>query len=254
MQPNPLRRAQYSWIEGNYPLTKLIIAVNVVTILLSLGGVPVHAWLGFVSIQRPWTFFTYPLVSVDPLGALFYGIWLYWIGGSLERSWGTSFFGRYFALMTIITSVSMFVGYLLLAGMPVTEAGLSVTNWLPISALTVAWCMLNPEQVILFWGIIPILAKWIAVGEVLVIFFTHFRIHPLMGLLALSGCFASFLWVRYRAWGNIYLYSSLPHSSRKKARPQRSPEDKFTWRDLNPLEWIARWRRKRQFMRLWKDD
>lgn len=246
-------RVRYAWQEGNYPLTKWIIVLNIATLIASAFTHSIGYWLAFdapVSLARPWTLLTYPFVSFDPIGLIFYGLWLYWVGGSLERSWGTRFYAGYLAAMSVITALGMSAGAALLHGIfPVNET-------LPLAALTVAWCMLNPDLEIRLWGIVPILAKWLAVGEVLIIFFTHARMHPLFGFFALSGCAASYLWVRTRAWSDVHLYSSMPYAPRpKKQKVQRGPrDDKFSMRDLNPFERMARARRKKQFERLMKDD
>jgi hypothetical protein len=131
-------------------------------------------------------------------------------------------------------------------------------NWLPLAALIVAWCMLNPNEEIRIWGIIPILAKWLALGEVLIIFFIYSnfggRMNLLLGMCALIGCAASFAWVRTRAWHDIHLYSSMPVRQPKIKKKKVRRDDDFSWRDLNPFERIARARRKKQFQRLFEDE
>ncbi len=249
---NFLSRLRYWWVEGSYPLTKVIILINVLTLIVGVF-VPIAPWLTFsapFSWRLPWTALTYPLYSADPFGLLFYGLWLYFVGGSLERSWGTRFFATYFFLMAIITALGITLGAFVLKG------AFPVFNTMPLAALTVAWCMLNPDLEIRLWGIIPILAKWLAVGEVLIILFTYGRIHPLAGVFALSGCAASYWWVRTRAWRDVALYSSMPVTPRapeaKKKRNRR--DDDFSIRDLNPFERIARARRRKQFARLIEED
>lgn len=255
MQPNSSdvwSRLRYAWQEGNYPLTKWIIVINVATFLAVLFRAPVDEWLSFyapASLAQPWRLLTYPLVSVHPISLLFYGLVMWWVGGSLERSWGTRFFAIYFGLMAIISALGLSAGA---ATLGVTS--LNVDNWLPLAALVVAWCMLNPNQEIRLWGVIPILAKWLALGEVLLIFFGYAQMHLLLGFFALFGCAASFLWVRTRGWHDIHLYSSMParQRARKPKRPRR--DDDFSLRDLNPLDRLARARRKKQFQRLFEDD
>jgi len=257
MRRQPWDRDRYTWQIGDYPLTKVIIALNALTFLAGLLRLPIMEWLAFYapsSLARPWTILTYPLISSDIFGLLFYGLWLYFVGSSLERSWGTRFYGLYFAAMAAITASGMSLGAALL----LHGSAFPIQPTMPLAALTVAFCMLNPDLEIRLWGIIPILAKWLAVGEVLILFFVHFSIHPLMGFFALSGCAASFLWVRTRAWGGVQLYSTMPVAPRRpKSRAKLRivpPDDRSAPSNLNPLEWLARRRRKKQFERLMKDD
>lgn len=252
MQSDLWSRARYAWQEGNYPLTKWMIVINVATLLAALFRAPVDQWLSFYapwSLTQPWRLLTYPLVSVNPIGLLFYGLMLWWVGGSLERSWGTRFFAIFFGLMSLITALGMSAG-----AATIGVQSFNIDNWLPLAALIIAWCMLNPDQEIRLWGVIPILAKWLALGEVLYIFFVYAQAHVVLGMSALLGCAASFAWVRTRGWHDIHLYSSMPSRQRiRKPKPPRRDDD-FSLRDLNPLERLARARRKKQFQRLFEDD
>ncbi len=250
---NFLSRVRYWWVEGSYPLTKVIILVNVLTLIVG-AFVPIARYLVFAapySWRMPWTALTYPLYSSDPIGLLFYGLFLWFIGSSLERSWGTRFFAIYFFLMGVITAVGLTLCSFII------KTPLPVSNTMPLAALFIAWCMLNPDLEVRWMGLIPILAKWMAVGEVLFILFSYGRIHPLAGVFALSGCAASYWWVRTRAWRDIALYSSIPYTPRpiKAKKPKRNRrDDDFSWRDLNPFEKMARARRKKQFERLMRED
>jgi membrane associated rhomboid family serine protease len=255
MPNETLSRARYWWSEGSYPLTKAMILINIATLLLSaFQPAFVTQLLQFQapeSLTRPWTLLTYPLVARDPIQLLFYGLVMWWVGGSLERSWGTKFFAVYCAVISVITALGISLGALLV------NHTIFLDNWLTLSALIVAWCMLNPNQEIRLYGIIPILAKWLAVGTALIILFTYGRSHFALGLCALVGCAASFWWVRTRAWNDVSLYSSMPVAPRpsRASRPKRPRrDDDFSWKDLNPIERIKRARRKKQFERLMKDD
>jgi membrane associated rhomboid family serine protease len=236
------------WLQSGCPLTIAIIAINFLTMALATFRVPPGAYLALSipqSLFRPWTLLTYPLVSFEIIGVIFYGLWLYFVGGSLERSWGTRFYGLFFFLMALISALGLIAGALLL------RVPVMADNWLAIAALTLTWCLLNPNETIRFNFFIPIQAKWLGIFEVLIIFFTYARFHPLMGFFALSGCAAAFAWVRYRPWRDIghYTVRTRPRVARSTPR-----DDKRTARDLNPFEYFARKRRKKRFERLMKDD
>jgi len=241
------------WLhEGEYPLTKAIILANVATLIASLGRLPVAQWLSFFapdSLRLPWTLITYPLVSFDPIGLIFYGLMLWWVCGSLERSWGTRTFAIFFAAISVISALGIVAGVSLLR-----LGGIPVFNQLPLAALIVAWAMLNPNLEIRIYGIIPILAKWLAVGTALIVFFTHFAIHPLMGFFALGGCAASLWWVRNRGWREAFSYAYRAPQPRGPKPKRARRDDDFSLKDLNPLERIARARRKKKFQRLFEDD
>lgn len=264
MTRTPWGTRQPVWSESNAPLTLALIVITSVICLLSFFGAPqIAGALSFIppdDLRQPWRLLTYPLSTVEPIGMLFYGLLLWWVGASLERSWGTKFYAAFFASMTVITAVGVTLGSLLL------HIPVAVGYYLPMSALFFAWCCLNPGQEVRVWGIIPVLAKWMAVAEVLIIFFSYGRPNPLMGVFALTGCGAAFAWVKMRAWDGVDLYQTTPRRwdsnpaprrPRLRVVPQREPkpkDDRFTMRDLNPLEWMAKRRRRKQFEKLMNDD
>ncbi len=100
----------------------------------------------------PWTALTYPLVSLDPIGLLFSCWWLWWAGGSLERSWGSQRFGIFFFANAAITAVGLYLGALLFHVGSLNLVGL----WMPLAGVTIAYAMTNPEQQIMFYFVIPI--------------------------------------------------------------------------------------------------
>jgi membrane associated rhomboid family serine protease len=241
------------WLHAdNYPLTRGVI---VLTVLLSLAmwlDAPLGAWLGFVapqSLAQPWTLLTYPLLAGDPIGLLFYCLLLWWFASSLERAWGTRTFAIFFGAMSVISALSLSLGVWLLK-----LGAIGVFYSLPLAALTVAWCALNPNETIRIYGIIPVLAKWVGVGTALIVFFGHAGIHLLLGFFALASCAASFYWIRARGWRNSFNYAyraPQPKPAKKKRGPH---DDDFSIKDLNPLERWKRARRKKQFQRLFEDE
>jgi membrane associated rhomboid family serine protease len=252
-RPNKLDDFLSAWLRSGYPLTMALIAANFLVLLLASFRLPVGEYLALqlpLGLLRPWTLLTYPLVTLGVLGMLFHAIWLYFVGGFLERAWGTRFFATYYAAMTVISALGLTLGAFLL------RVPVRADAWLPIAALTIAFCLINPHEIIRFWFILPIPARWIAIIEVVIIFFSYAGYHPLMGFFALTGCAASYLWVRNRAWSDAAHYTPRPRAfpvklPRRKARPL---DDRTSRRSLNPLEWWARRRRKKQFERLMRDD
>lgn len=206
MYGTPQRRApqNFQWASG-IPVTITLIAANAVTFLIGFstfnrgGAGPggLLSWLVFSSLTWPtdfWTPVTWPLVApIDLIGLLFGGLWAYWMGGSLERSWGTRAFLLFLAATSALTALTLYGGGMLL-GVPVIARGL----WLAIAAPTIAWCVLNAREVIRLYAVIPVPAPilaWLTIG------LTWFQVsisggHPLLGLFALSGCAAAYWYAR----------------------------------------------------------
>ena len=237
-----------AWQRSGFPLTIGIIAAKFVMLVLTTLGVPLAAWLICMvpeAWSQPWRVFTYSWVSFDIMDVIFSGITLYFFGGSLERSWGTRTFAIFFAAISFITAAGMSLAAWWL------HSSFFVASWLVVAALVVAWGMLNPFEKILFW-FVPIEGRIVALIDVLIIFFTHVQVSFVLALGALSGCAASYLWVKNRTWGNVTHWTI--RRPARAAKPRRPRDDAFSWRDLNPFERIARARRKKQFQRLFEDD
>ncbi|HYH01794.1 MAG TPA: rhomboid family intramembrane serine protease [Bacillota bacterium] len=174
------------------PVTKSLVLVTGLVYILSLlfSGLmilnlnelfilnPVNVFL------QPWTIVTYPLANPDIFSLIFGLLWLWFIGGSLERSLGSKTYGWFLALVTLLTGLAMaFTGYLFALAVPI--GGL----WLPLVGLTWAWANLNPYQELLFWGLIPVKAQWLAWIQALLTFLTYLQLsHNLIfSLAAMSG-------------------------------------------------------------------
>ncbi len=190
-------RVVYWIFKDRIPVTKLLIAVNVLTFLvMALFHPPqIQDYLSFVTVRAaivPWTAVTYPLVGIGGvISLLFAGYWLWWAGGSLERSWSSTAFALYFFLMSAATAAGIYVGGYL-THIPVVLEGL----WLPIAGVTVAYALLNPEQQILFFFVIPLKLKYLALIDVIIVLVQYGSTNPLMGILALAGCGVSYWYVR----------------------------------------------------------
>ena len=235
----------YWLFKDRIPVTKILILVNILTFLaiaiFRVQGV-LH-FLGFYSptaIAMPWTAFTYPLVGMnDLIGLLFAGYWLWFAGGSLERSWGSTTFGVYFFLMSAISALGLFVGSIL-TGIPVTVAGL----WLPIAGVTVAFAMLNPEQQILFMFVIPLKLKYLALLDAALVFVSYGMKSPILGVFALAGCAVS-LWYIRSGWRAGYRPSSYSDDKIIRMRPRHGAR-----RNLNPIKWYKDYQERKRLNNL----
>jgi membrane associated rhomboid family serine protease len=183
-------------IRDGIPAVKLIILANVLTLFLIISRVgTIKNYLSFYTpslFLTPWTIFTYPLLAAgDVISLLFAGYWLWVAGGALERSWGTRSFSIYFFLMSAVTAIGFYLGTLI-TGQPMVLAGL----WLPLAGATIAFAMRNPEETILFFFVIPLKLKYLALIDIVFVFAAYGSMSPVMGIFALLGCAFSYLYVK----------------------------------------------------------
>jgi membrane associated rhomboid family serine protease len=185
--------------QGFIPVTKSIMVLTTVIFLLyyilqyfNFGWLNGFLILTPASVFRaPWTLITYPLLNLDPIALIFSLLWLWFIGGSLERIWGSgSFFGFVFSV-TVVTGILMTtVGWFFLKGF-VEILGLQ----LPLVAITWAWARIYPEREMSFFGIIPLRAEWLAWIYAAFTFFQYAKqpYNWLMGFASLGGILVVYL-------------------------------------------------------------
>jgi membrane associated rhomboid family serine protease len=192
--------------------------------------------------------FTYPFLCLDFITLAFACMWLFWIGGSLERSWGSGKFLLFFLLMTPASGIGLLVGYAAIHQTAPLLGGL----WLPVTSLTVAWATINPYVSILLYGLIPIQARWIAVFEVGVIYFVYYQGHPVLGLFVLAGALSAYLVVKLGVMtGSVYRAPGpdlrIINGGQGKRRPL---DDAGITVSLNPINRFKAWQQRRKLAKL----
>lgn len=149
------------------------------------------------ALRMPWTLFTYPIVQLDLLVLIFSGLWMWFVGSSLERSWGTGRFAAVFFGLTAAFALGIGLGS------SVLKLGGASPVWglyPSVAGLTVAWCTLMPEQSLCVWPI-TLRAKYLAIVVVVLVWYYGGK---LLGIFAELGPLAGYLYVRYgRSWGTI---------------------------------------------------
>jgi membrane associated rhomboid family serine protease len=199
---------------------------------------------------QPWRLLTYPLVNCFcSFGNFILSLlWLWFIGGSLERLWGTRFYLLFFFAAAALSALTVWMGGLVVFGSILLSMPPLAGFLIPEAALTVAWAVLNAEAVVLFAFIFPLRAKWIAWISVAIVFFAY----PFpWGLFALSGCLAAWWYTRNMTG---YTWSS---GWRGRPIPEPTPVKKswrVRWNEINPFERYTRWKRKRDFARLMRNS
>lgn len=214
--------------EGAIPVTKSILVLSGLSFMLNLllGGlniVNVSSLLALVPANLPgffWTFLTYPLVSslnFDFLTLILSGLWLWFVGGSLERTWGTRVFGFFLIMVTLVTGGAMALVEIVtkIASYPI------IGLWLPLVGITWAWAAVYPEREVMIWGIFPVKALWLAWINVGLTFFTYLRVNLLLALAAISGIILVYLFGDTGKLGRGLRYRSWRREERPKSRRNR---------------------------------
>lgn len=252
--PNTLDRENIiRWFFADrIPLVKLLIVVNVFTfIALVLFRLGVFSrLLGFntsMAMVTPWTAFTYPLVGAgSPISLLFAGYWLWVAGGSLERSWGTRTFGIFFFAAAAVSAVGI------LAGSMLAHTGIGLAGlWLPLAATTVAFAMLNPEQQILFFFVIPLKLKYLAMLSAAMVLISYGQASLALGILALAGCAFGYWFVRT---GKQYGFNSAPRRSRDTGSVVRVYGKQSVVQRLNPFRGLKDRRDRERLRKLFEQS
>jgi len=259
--------------KGGIPVTTALLSVNAVTFLLAFMVPAVMAflaqWMALLTpeaLVKPWTLLTYPLIYLDasPQGFFnfLFGGFLFWsAGGSLERSWGSLRYGLFFFATALISALFLQAGSMILK-QPDAVYGF----FLPMACCVIAFCTIQPEETVMFF-FFPIRAKYFAL---IVTLFTWVYVgqggRALLGVFALTGLLAAYLYVRYgRSWAGIG-YDTAPRRNfrgpdlRMDGRPAR-PTFRTTLdgspQQRSPLDFAGRWKdwqERRRLEKLWKNS
>jgi membrane associated rhomboid family serine protease len=220
-----VRDFQSSARSHNAPGTVALVSALVLFFVLTWARVAPELLLqmGFITdgaLSRPWSFFTYPFVgTIPPIGLLFLCLWLWGIGGSVERDLGT---GRYlgaFFFFSFLCALALFIG----ASAIGTSTGL-FSAFVPVAAITIMWGTRNPESPVMLMFVLPIKGKYIAWLSAGLVFFgtTHPALAPFAAApLALAYFYAANrLPIPYGRSGGFGTKSSPPGRSQTRFRVQ----------------------------------
>lgn len=159
-----------------------ILAASFLTSWMSQGRLLGEGMVFFPSnaLEQPWTFVSYAFGSAGNfIGVLFACLWLWGVGGMVERDIGSAGFAAFWLIMTLLGSLAYYAGYLLLGG-PEPLFG----PYVPLAATTVAWGTRYPHVQVLFMFVVRIEARWIAWISAGIVFFG--TMNPRLAIFAIS--------------------------------------------------------------------
>lgn len=147
-------------------LMRYIVGANAAFFILSMfagAGTLEFLSLNAAAVLRGelWRVVTYVLLPMDSgilllISLLFY----YWLGGSLERMWGSAKFTFYYISGTLLTALGAILAYLI-DGVSFSISGAVYVNM----AMFFAYALSFPEQRVYLFYVIPVKMKWMAILE-----------------------------------------------------------------------------------------
>ncbi len=170
------------------PLTLgLLVSLAVAFVVSWIPDSPLVAMLAMFTdpaAMRPWTFLTYPWAVPGDGNALFFfllmGLWLWGIGGQIERSTNAR---TYVALWLGATVVHGLTYFLVAQGL---KDHFLAGPGLPVAFFAVYLGGRYPNQGVSFFGIIPMTMKIVAIVVAVLTFFGYGTGAPMLGLAAVA--------------------------------------------------------------------
>ncbi len=142
-----------------------LIALNVLVYFVQVtlvGAGDMERWLGFrthdLGAGNLWTIFTYMFVHAGFWHIAANMLFLWAFGPRVERAWGAGAFVRYY----LLCGLGGLLAHLVL-GHDSTLVGASAAIYGVMLAYAVRW----PEDEFLLWFVVPVKAKWLVAGCVL---------------------------------------------------------------------------------------
>ncbi len=202
----------------------MLIAYAAVYVLELIGehwlGSPLYAWLALSPLNSPqfhvWQLVTHPVIHDPgaPIGFLIDCVVFYFFAGTVESALGT----RHFLKIYILAAAGGAAAGLLFSGL--TSFGLPFAGMLPsLLALIVVFGLLSPEATILLMFVLPVKAKYISYGTVIVTALTFLaRTNP-HGAFHLGGI--GLAWLVFRSpthWldAKYWRWKYLNHAQRRR--------------------------------------
>ena len=179
----------------------MLIVYATVYVLELIGqhwlGLPIYAWLALSPVGSPffhiWQLVTHPVIHNpgSPIGFLIDCVVFYFFAGTIESALGTRGFLRLYLAATVGAAViGLLVSSLIAVNAP-------FGGMMPgLLALIVVFGLLNPEATVLLMFILPVKAKYISYGTVVITALTFLARTNVFGAYHLGGILAAWLYFR----------------------------------------------------------
>ena len=231
---------------GDIPFTAFLCLAFVVTFFTSAiwhGGDPLNKLVFLTGeVSHVWTLLTWPIYcTAHPIFALFAVAWCFSICGSLERSWSTSLFARFFVGSSIFTALLLY-GISFLLHQPTYLSGL----WVSLAPPTVAWGLINRRETVMLYCVLPVPAMWLALLVVVVAWYDVGP--PLLGLSVVGTCALTYWYVAVArdTQFNVKSFAAVQTHKYIAPRQQHGEDLPNTGITLSPSKWLKeRQERKR---------
>ncbi len=170
---------------GKYAVKNLIIYILIgyaVGYVLSVVAPQVYAYLTlnpyYIAKGQVWRIFTWILTSPQDLGlfTIFMFLFYYFIGKSLESAWGTFRYNLYMFSGILFTAVGAVITYFIMYAVD-PELAMIISKNGALNASTyyinltsfLAFALCFPDMEVMFFFIIPMKVKWLAVVDLVLI-------------------------------------------------------------------------------------
>lgn len=146
------------------PGTWVLVALLVVAFLVAWFSPGILHPLAFIPAElgsQPWSVLTYPFHNPGDGGNFVWYVvlwlWLWGMGGDVERRIGTPRLVGVWIAATLVGSAALILASVFT---PIRGLGAAGTM-IPLGAVTVAWCSLNPSAQVRLMLVLPITGYWL---------------------------------------------------------------------------------------------
>ena len=189
------------------PLSKKMLILYTCVYVVELFSehwlhIPIVSFLWFDPFGHfgAWQIFSHPFIHdpKSPIAFLIDLLVLYFFLNPVERAIGSK---RFLILFYISAIGGVIVGFLLswLAGFTMPFMGMTPS----LLSIIVVFGLLNPEATVLFMFVLPIKAKYISYGTVVVTLLTYIAKANTSGGYHLGGMLFGYLYLNYLKWGSL---------------------------------------------------
>lgn len=202
MIPQPQKNSMQSFKQtfSRSPGVMTMMVIQVITFLLLWSGgvasglVQAMMLIPSAGMTEPWRIFTNTFVSGANLINVAFGcLWLWFAGRPVEEELGTR--NWWLAVLGFVTAISLCLVLGTMALRPAGSAAAIITGFAMVNAvLTCLWAARRPTATILFFGIVPVQLRWIALLSVALIIFTAGFNAPLVGFITALPLLVAWLW------------------------------------------------------------